>query len=123
MFFSIKFLFKFLIYFSISYIILSVPIGDRPLFYYIHTSVEPHIRDFLIKGAKDISRSEQSDMGSVKASSEVAKKFFSNTLPEEIDGDPQINQQPKGSPVGEHDDESYTIEERQFLKKILDEKK
>ena len=117
MFSFIKFSIKFLFYFLLSYLILCIPFGDRPLFYHIHTSLTPRVVEFLSEESSNMLGEEEAS----RKPAQWIKKFFSNTLPgkeEKTENAPL--RRPSQEDTSKKNMESYTVEERQFLEKILE---
>lgn len=96
------FVIKFLIYFSLSFFILTIPMSGTPLFYSLEKAARPithSLFSYVKKGSKE--------------GLEKSKKLFSNTVPPKKD----IIKTKKSStkkPMGK-----YTEEEKEFLENIL----
>lgn len=96
------FLIKFLLYFSLSFFILNIPISGNPLFYSLENVARP-VTDKLFTFMKEKS----------KNSLDETKKLFTNTVPPKKDVVKVKNSSTK-KPM-----EKYTSEEREFLQNIL----
>ena len=119
--FVFKLLFKTVFYFSLSFAIFSIPVKDRPVFYYIYSFILPHMEGPVFGELEPaMSKIEKSLKTPLNLSSKAAQKFFSNTLPKQRDKKkPKLppSLEAKGPKKGL--DEPYTIEEKRFLEKIL----
>ena len=117
------FMIKFTIYFSISFIILCIPIQNKTLFNLMHHHTKPYTTQIF-------SNVEQAASEQIKNGSSFTKKFFSNSDP----GDHQdkvINKFSSTKKIAienvdelmkdDVQDEEYTVEERELLNKILKE--
>jgi hypothetical protein len=117
------FMIKFTIYFSISFVILCIPIQKTTLFDIIHNHAKPYTTQIF-------SNVEQAASHQIKKGSNFTKKFFSNSNP----GDHQDKVITKFSSTkkiavenidelmkDDVQDEEYTPEERELLNKILKE--
>ena len=118
LYFFAKVLIKFTFYFLLSYIILSIPIGERPFFYHVHSYWGPYIENIWIGGLSRVSGNKEVLKRPFIETSKAAKKFFSNTLPEEKT---EKKKQPSSVRKVDKYEETYTVEEKQFLEKILRE--
>jgi len=116
------FMIKFTVYFSISFVILCIPIQNRTLFNIIHKHAKPYTTQIFSEAEK--AASNQIDKGS-----KFTKKFFSNSNPDHQDKvmakfsstkKPLVENIDELMKDEEHD-EGYTAEEREMLNKILKE--
>lgn len=108
---------KFLITFSISFLLLSIPVQKKPLFYYLNQWAEP-ITNEVFSGSKEVL------LEGVKKSKTFSQKLFNNTVPKEDAISLQNSSVDKNKILDDidhdHDHgEDYTAEERDMLKKIL----
>jgi hypothetical protein len=111
------FIFKGLFYFSISFIILSIPIGERPIFSLIHQVSGPFTQR-LFQNLKD----------NLKEGQKLTSTIMKNTTPQTFKkSKPQIDEvdriSTQQSTTHKKSDEifheSYTEEERDLIKRIL----
>ncbi len=96
------FVIKFMIYFSLSFFILTIPMSGNPLFYSLEKVARPitkNLFSYVREGSKE---------GIAKS-----KKFFSNTVPPKKDVVKTKSSSTK-KPMGK-----YTEEEKEFLENIL----
>lgn len=106
------FILKFSLYFTLSFFILSLPIQDGPLFDKIYNITSPVTQDIVSYVKKKIGRTT-TDL------QEVGQKAFSNTkdIPKAQD---QVSSELSSNvkkEIEKHD--SYTVEERESLLKVL----
>lgn len=103
------FLIKFLFYFSLSFLILNVPIGGDALFYKLENVARP-VTEKVFSFMREQSK-EGIDKGAA-----MTKKLFSNTIPpKETKKDVvKVKKSSTKKPLGK-----YTPEEQQFLENIL----
>ena len=118
-----KVIFDCFLYFSVSYIILSLPFNNAPLFLYLYSWTSPYTERIFFeeqeekgKPNKKQSRIKSSLGKPLVESSNIAKRFFTNTLPSSDSIKEKIV-------VDDYHEESYTVEEKQFLEKILQKNK
>ncbi len=108
------FILKFFFYFTISFIILCVPVSQKNIFYYLDKAAAPYteeifsvIRSKAIEGKKIgenfFNNSTPKVSDSVNSSYSSTKK--KNNLEEQLEHD--------------HSEEPYTVEEKQMLLDIL----
>ena len=95
-----------------------MPINEKPLFFYVHSYWGSYVNSLWFGGTAKISEVEKSLTKPLMDSSKAAKKFFSNTLPQEKGEEKRA---PSSNRKSKDYDESYTVEEKQFLEKILQE--
>ncbi len=110
----VKFFLKLFFYFSISYLFLGLPLGKSPIFYHLYSLTSPYTDRLFFGNKENSSLIESSFKKPLLKYSKIIRKFFLNTLPE--DSSPKESQEIEQ----EEYQESYTIEEKQFLKKILE---
>lgn len=109
------FIIKFFIYFSISFVILSIPVGeDKKIFNYCDDLAKPYTAQIFnsIRGAVS---------NGIKESKRVGKKMFNNTS-EKFDEVKSSISAGQKKPIQEIDNDpkdSYTPEEREALLRIL----
>ncbi len=106
---------KFLITFCVSFLLLSIPVQKKPLFYYLNKWAKP-ITDEVFMGSRDVL------IDGVKKSKNFSQKLFNNTVPQQDEISLQNSSIDKKEMLKsiEHDHgEQYTAEERDMLKKIL----
>ncbi len=112
------FIIKFSLSFVASFLILSIPIGDKTLFQSLSTITAPYTQQVF----QTVSQKSTEVVGVTK---EASRKIFHNTKPELVD---QIKEQSSSvskkarqeiREIQEVMAEEYTIEERQMLEQIL----
>lgn len=105
---------KFMITFCVSFLLLSIPVQEKPLFYYLNRWAKP-ITDEVFTGSKDVL------LKGVKKSKNFSQKLFNNTVPQdEISLQNSSIDKKEVLKNIEHDHgEHYTEEEKDMLKKIL----
>lgn len=105
---------KFAITFCVSFLLLSIPVQEKPLFYYLNNWAKP-ITDEVFTGSKDVL------LKGVKKSKNFSQKLFNNTVPQdEISLQNSSIDKKEVLKNIEHDHgEHYTEEEKDMLKKIL----
>ena len=109
------FIVKFTISFVASFLILSIPIGERTLFQSLSTVTAPYTKQVFSLVSKNTNEV-------VGVTRNASRKFFDNTKPALVD---QIKE--KSSSVSKKTrqeiqqdlSEDYTIEERQLLEQVL----
>lgn len=116
---------KFFIAFCVSFVLLSIPIQEKPVFYYLNQWAEPITQEIFSSSKKVI-------IDGVKETKVISKKMFNNTKPKEdhisiksssLDK-MKISQQELEDEVRDeiegikHSDE-YTDEEKNMLNQIL----
>ena len=100
---------KFCITFCFSFLLLSVPLNKKPLFFYLERWARP-VTDKVFKNSTIVF------WESIEDSKEFGKKIFSNSLPK--NGHDQV--QTKSSSLAKEDDlDNYTDEEKLMLTRIL----
>ena len=100
------FVIKFLLYFSLSFFILNIPISGNPLFYSLEDVAKPiteKLFTFMKKSSKE----------GIQKGAEVTKKLFTNPVPPNKDVVKVLKSSTK-KPLGK-----YTAEEKEFLENIL----
>ena len=109
-------LLKFILAFIISFLILAFPVGERTLFSHLHEFTAPWVQEVFQKMKAGVSQS-----------SDWSRKVFTNSSP--VKGEilswqssssrkkREVQEELSGDPMKE----SYTPEEREFLRKILEE--
>lgn len=104
---------KFLITFCFSFLLLSIPVQKKPLFYYLNSWAEP-ITNEVFSGSKDVL------LEGVKKSKSFGQKIFNNTVPQKDEISLQNSSLDKKEALKVIDHgEDYTAEEKDMLKKIL----
>ena len=83
------------------------------MFHYLYSFTSPYTDKIFFGNRESSSSLESSFKKSILRSSEIIKKFFSNTLPKK-----SSQKRPQEIEQEEYQ-EAYTVEEKQFLKKIL----
>ena len=96
------FLIKFLLYFSLSFFILNIPISGNPLFYSLENVARP-VTDKIFTFMKEKSTDSINE----------TKKLFTNTVRQKKDV-VKVKRSSTKKPMGK-----YTSEEREFLENIL----
>lgn len=106
------FIFKFFIYFSFSFFILSLPIQEKPLFDKIYNITGPVTYEMISFLKNKVGRTT-TDLR------EVGEKAFSNTrdIPQNVDEVSSELSSTVKEEIEEHD--SYTVEERESLLRVL----
>jgi len=109
------FVIKFFIYFSLSFVILSVPVtGDKKLFNYCDEIAKPYTTQIFsaIRGAVS---------NGLKESKRVGSKMFNNTSEkfDEVKSSISAGQKNTIQELENNPKDSYTPEEREALLKIL----
>lgn len=110
------FIFKFCLYFSISFIILSFPLGEKPLFEHVNKFAKPYTTNIYKSVKSNVSTG-------ITKGSQLGHDLFLNTSPK-IDKVKTKNSSVKKSEkkieeeINSHH-ETYTVEERELLKKVL----
>jgi hypothetical protein len=106
---------KFLITFCFSFLLLSIPVQRKPLFYYLNQWAQP-ITNEVFSGSKDVL------LEGVKKSKSFGQKIFNNTVPQKDEISLQNSSIDKSKKqaldIIDHG-EDYTAEEKDMLKKIL----
>ena len=106
---------KFLITFCFSFLLLSIPVQKKPLFYYLNQWAKP-ITQEVFSGSREVL------LEGVKKSKNFSHKIFNNTVPQSDEISLQNSSIDKGRKkaleVIDHG-EDYTAEEKNMLKKIL----
>ncbi|OUR93117.1 hypothetical protein A9Q84_21685 [Halobacteriovorax marinus] len=110
------FIFKFCLYFSISFIILSFPLGEKPLFEHVNKFTKPY--------TENIYKSVKTNVNSgINKGSQLGQELFSNTSPNIDKVKTKYSSLKKSTRDIEEEIEShhgnFTIEEKELLKKVL----
>lgn len=110
------FMFKFFLYFSISFIILSFPLADKPIFEHMNHFAKPYTAN-IYKAVKVNINS------GVEKGSKLGKDLFSNTSAQSDQVKTKYSSVKKSmkqieSEIENHHD-SFTVEEKELLKKVL----
>ncbi|PIK14534.1 MAG: hypothetical protein CES88_09320 [Halobacteriovorax sp. JY17] len=110
------FMFKFCLYFSISFIILSFPLANKPIFEYMNQFTKPY--------TANIYKAVKSNFNSgIEQGSQMGKDLFSNTSAKSDQVKTKYSSVKKS--MKQIDDEieknhdSFTVEEKELLKKVL----
>lgn len=107
------FIIKFSIYFSISFLILSIPVGtDQKVFNYIDQLARPYTGK-IFDSTKKVITENYSDV------TKVSKKLFNNTAPSSDALESNLSAIKKE--INDLPSEDYTQEERDAVLKILKE--
>ncbi|EQC47072.1 hypothetical protein M899_0189 [Bacteriovorax sp. BSW11_IV] len=106
------FLFKFIFNFSLSFILLSIPVKNKPVFSHIYDVTKPYTQ-------KIITFSEETFNTIYVDVSAVMKKSYSNSSPESLEEDSLSLSASASDEIDSHA-ESYTDEEKEALKKIFE---
>lgn len=107
------FIIKFFIYFSISFTILSFPIGNKSIFFHLNQVAKPYTQ----KVFKMIGSNVESGL---QEGSVISKKLFSNSLPTEDKIKSSLSSMSKKIPIKKKMEGEYTVEEKQMLNKVLE---
>ncbi|MCO4792988.1 MAG: hypothetical protein KC493_04710 [Bacteriovoracaceae bacterium] len=114
---------KFTVYFSISFIIMCIPVNNKTLFNLIHKHAKPYTTQIFSK--VEYEAGEQ-----IKKGSKFTKKFFSNSNPphqDQVISKFSSTRKETFKNVEElikndgEDSEEYSREEKELLNKILKE--
>jgi len=106
------FVLKFIFYFTLSFIILCVPVSQKNVFFYLDKAAAPYTKEiFSIIKKKAIEGKK------------IGKKFFNNSTPKVSDSvNSSYSSTQKEHDLGHHHghhEEPYTVEEKQMLLNIL----
>lgn len=108
--------FKFFICFCVSFVLLSIPVQRKPLFFYLNEWASP-ITSEIFSSSRDVI------LDSIQKSKKVGTKLFNNTKPGNEDViSTQSSAVEQLNKEVEHDfdhGETYTEEEKHMLKEIL----
>tara|TARA_R110000868_G_scaffold109461_1_gene297641 strand:- start:14410 stop:14733 length:324 start_codon:yes stop_codon:yes gene_type:complete len=104
----ISFVLKPLFWFTLSFLVLSVPIEDKPLFDHISSVFGPTARAVI---SDFNTRAEET----VKVGKKALNQLF-QSVPKNAD---KVEVRQSGSAKEKAPDDEYTIEERQLLEQIL----
>jgi hypothetical protein len=108
------FLIRFVFYFTISFLILCIPIGDQHLFDKLHSMATPYAEKALKTTKQKLSSTKK-----------YSKKLYSNSEPVELD---EVKSKVSGiqkKKIVNYDGQSsdtYTQEEQEKLRKVLSDK-
>ncbi|WP_127715118.1 hypothetical protein [Halobacteriovorax sp. HLS] len=106
------FMFKFALYFAISFVILSFPIADKTVFEHVNKIAHPYT-DNIYKSVKS----------NVSQGIKESSKLFSNSSPNTDEIKTKYSSMKKKvkkiEQAIESNHESFTIEEKEMLKKVL----
>lgn len=108
------FIIKFTLSFTLSFLILSIPVNNQTLFDLIHDSTRPYTQDIVSVVRKNAKKT-------TSEITEVGKKAFGNTSPSETPYDKvkeTQSSQIRKEIIENHQD--YTVEEKQSLLRILE---
>lgn len=104
---------KFMISFCVSFLVLSIPVQQKPLFFYLNQWAQP-ITEEIFSGSKDAL------LQGVKQSKTFGKKLFNNTAPSSDNISFQSSSVTKKKTIEDIDhNETYTAEEKDMLLNIL----
>jgi hypothetical protein len=104
---------KLFITFCFSFLLLSIPVQRKPLFYYLNQWAKP-ITNEVFSGSKEAI------LKGVKSSKSFSHKLFNNSVPEADKISIQSSSIDKKKALKKMDHgEGYTAEEKDMLKKIL----
>ena len=99
------FILKFILYFIVSFAILSFPVSNKTIFTHLNNMAAPLAKEIFQKFETGIRRS-----------SNWSKKIFTNSTPDKKDNTSIAKKKGVGKDLAK---ESYTPEERELLEKIL----
>ena len=99
---------KFILSFSLSFLILSIPVDKKPLFDHIHRVVSPMTTAFL-------NTLKEKIQSGFEASKRMGRKSFANTKPQRD----QVHKRPAATLREHPEDGPYTDEERELLRRIM----
>lgn len=105
------FIFKFIFNFSVSFILLSIPVNKKPVFSHLYDFTKPYTQ-------RIIGFSEEAFQTIYVDVSAILKKSYSNSTPSALEED-SLNLSASASEEIESHAESYTDEEKEALKKIF----
>ncbi len=119
---------KFFLAFCISFVLLSIPVQERPIFYYLNQWAKPITQELF-------NSSKSAIIDGVKETKVIGKKMFNNSIPKEDQISITSSSIDKKQSHTDHfheelDDEiegikhsdEYTDEEKNMLNKILQNK-
>lgn len=116
-----KLLIKFPVYFAISFLILSIPINRKSLFYYVDEFTSQFTHPINVQIGKNLSKGNQ-------LLKEISKKLFSTNIPSNLDsiqsnmsGRQRVKTENlviETDETVEHE-EIYTKEDKSLLKEVL----
>ena len=110
------FMFKFFLYFSISFVILSFPLADKPIFEHMNYFTKPY--------TANIYKAVKSNFNSgVEKGSKMGKDLFSNTSAKSDQVKTKYSSIKRSmkqidDDIEKHHD-NFTVEEKELLKKVL----
>lgn len=110
------FMFKFALYFSISFVILSFPIGEKTVFEHVNKVAHPYTQN-IYKSVKNGVNS------GISKGSEIGKDLFANTSPTTDEIKTKYSSMKKNAKKIEEAIDShhqaFTVEEKELLMKVL----
>jgi hypothetical protein len=115
------FFFKFSIYFILSFLILSVPISDRPIFFYLYEKVSPYSQTFFNSLKKEAAEG-------IKQGKQIGKNLFEvdpKVLNKKLESPPPVENAQNNSENTELEEkeesspDAITDEERALIEKVL----
>ena len=107
------FIFKFLFYFSVSFLILSFPMGKTTVFDHLHGYASPYTNSFF-QGIQD--KSSEIFHGTLS----ISRKIFTNITPSTRDSvNENLSAIKRDDDGAAKEQDSYTAEERDMLSSIL----
>ena len=98
------FLAKIVIYFSMSFFLLCVPINRSPLFFHLYKLGGRYVEQGLLSVKREI-------VIKIQEGTSLGKRFFLNSLPDETK---RIHRDPM-----KHSENTFTVEEKELLKKVF----
>jgi hypothetical protein len=110
------FIFKFALYFSISFVILSFPIGEKTVFEHVNKVAHPY--------TNDIYKSVKTNVNTgIEKGTKIGKDLFSNTSPTTDQIKTKYSSMKKKAKkieaAIEKNHEAFTVEEKELLMKVL----
>ncbi|GEM_PF-651118 len=110
------FMFKFFLYFSISFVILSFPLADKPIFEHMNQFTQPY--------TSNIYKAVKSNFNNgVEHGSKIGKDLFSNTSAKSDQVKTKYSSVKKSMKQIEADIEknhdNFTVEEKELLRNVL----
>jgi nicotinamide mononucleotide adenylyltransferase len=115
---------KFFIAFSFSFVLLSIPIQEKPIFYYLNEWARPITKEIF-------SSSRSAILEGVKETKTIGKKMFNNTRPKEDEisttsssldkhsHHESIDEEMRDEIEGIKHSDEFTDEEKNMLNQIL----
>ncbi|MDC1173752.1 hypothetical protein OAT67_00020 [Bacteriovoracaceae bacterium] len=115
------FIIKFFIYFTLSFIILSFPVGNKPIFSHLNKVAKPYTTELFA----DLSEKAKDNL---QAGKEIGQKMFSTNIKKQDHIKTQYSSTQKAESKKikrelkkEIHKDTYTPEEKELLQKIIEE--